>query len=31
MVYPILLFIGITAWSIIDLLLGFDKNVKENE
>ena len=29
MIYPILLFIGVTVWSIVDVLIGFDKNKKE--
>lgn len=31
MIYPILLFIGITAWSMFDVLLGFEKDKKEKE
>ena len=31
MIYPILLFIGVTVWSMVDVLIGFDKNKKEKE
>ena len=31
MLYPILLFIMVTLWSMIDVLLGFEKNKKEKK